>query len=172
MGLAGLLASADFPPRVYHAGSRPHQPVRSATSRTPRVVLFVADLLHPVDGLAVEFLLDGDVRHRAFWRGAVPMLLSWRKRDHIPGMNLFDRTSIALHEAATIRHNERLTQWMVVPSRAGARLGRALRPLRAARSVCLEQRLDAHLAGEPLPRSLAPRSRTVSPVVHVRLLPC
>ena len=29
------------------------------------LILFVADLFHPVDGLAVELFLDGDVRHAA-----------------------------------------------------------------------------------------------------------
>src|SRR5438046_9096105 len=56
------------------------------------LVLFAADLLHPAHDLAVEFLLDGEVRQRAVWRGAVPMFLSGRAGDHIPGMNLFDGT--------------------------------------------------------------------------------
>src|SRR5207249_1390068 len=122
MGLPGLLAYGPTSRREHtQVRSLPRQPVSSASSPTPRAVLFVADLLHPVDDLALEFLLDGDVRHRAVRRGAVPMLLSGRTRDHISGMNLFDRTSLALHEASTIRHNERLTQGMVVPSRECAR---------------------------------------------------
>ena len=171
MVLRGLLADRPTSRREHtHVGSLPRQPVSSALSPTPRAVLFVADLLHPVDDLALEFLLDGDVRHRAVRRGAVPMLLSGRTRDHISGMNLFDRTSLALHEASTLRHNERLTQGMVVPSRAGARLEGDPRTLRAARSTGLEQRLDADLTGEPLPRSFARRSRTASLDVHVRHL--
>src|SRR5947208_3182322 len=74
------------------------------------LVLFAADLLHPAHDLAVEFLLDGEVRQRAVWRGAVPMFLSGRAGDHIPGMNLFDGTPPALHKATTRRHDERLTQ--------------------------------------------------------------
>src|SRR5439155_2571923 len=76
------------------------------------LVLFAADLLHPAHDPAAEFLLDGDVRQRAVRRGAVPMFLSGRTRDHIPGMDLFDGTSPALHEATTRRHDERLTQRM------------------------------------------------------------
>jgi hypothetical protein len=32
---------------------------------SPSSVLLVGDVLEPVDSLAVELLLDGDVRHRA-----------------------------------------------------------------------------------------------------------
>ena len=48
-------------------------------------VLLVADLLHPVDGLAVERFLDGDVRHRRGRRRAVPVLLAGREPDHVAG---------------------------------------------------------------------------------------
>src|SRR6266699_3497747 len=41
-------------------------------------VLFVADLLHPVDHLSVEFLLDGDMGHGGGGRCAMPMLLARR----------------------------------------------------------------------------------------------
>src|SRR2546430_3448136 len=119
------------------------------------LVLFAAHLFHPAHDLPVEFLLDGEVRQRAVWRGTVPMFLSGRTRDHIPGMNLFDGTSPALHEATTRRHDERLTQRMGVPGRAGSRLERDVRTLRATRSGCLEQRLDTHLSGEPSRRSFA-----------------
>src|SRR2546422_11271441 len=122
---------------------------RRPPSHPELALLLVADLLHPVDHLAVEFLLDGDVRHRAVWRGAVPMLLSWRTGDHIPGMNLFDGSSPASHEAAAGRHDERLTQRMGMSGRPGAGLERDARALHAARSACSEQRVDAHLAGEP-----------------------
>src|SRR5437660_2093995 len=131
------------------------------------LVLFAAYLLHPAHDLAVEFLLDGEVRQRAIWRGAMPMFLSGRTRDHISGMNLFDATPPALHEAPTRRHDERLTQRMGVPGRAGSRLERDVRTLRATRSGCLEQRLDTHLTGEPFRRSFARRSRGTSLDVHV-----
>src|SRR2546421_9179402 len=36
-------------------------------------VLFVTDLLHPIDGLAVELFLNSNVRHGCGWRGTVPM---------------------------------------------------------------------------------------------------
>src|SRR6266487_2352249 len=87
-------------------------------------------------------------------------------------MDLFDGTSPALHEPAPGRHDERLTQWMGMPGRAGAGLERDPRTFRAPRRVCLEQRLDAHLADEPFRWSLARRSRAHSLNVHVlHLLP-
>src|SRR2546425_12004179 len=82
-------------------------------------------------------------------------------------MNLFDGTSPALHEAATRRHNQRLTQGMGMPRRAAAGLECDVRTLSAPRSACLEERFDAHLPGEPFLRSLARRSRTASLDVHV-----
>ena len=39
-------------------------------------VLFVTNLFHPVNGLAVELFLNGDVRHGCGRRGAVPVLLA------------------------------------------------------------------------------------------------
>src|SRR3954471_9134383 len=37
-------------------------------------ILLVADFFHPLDRLAVEFFLDGDVRHRSGGGCAVPVL--------------------------------------------------------------------------------------------------
>ena len=41
-----------------------------------RAVLLVADLFHPVDNLAVELFLNGDVRHGSGRRGPVSALLA------------------------------------------------------------------------------------------------
>src|SRR2546427_4189008 len=98
-------------------------------------VLLVADLFHPVDDLGVEFFLDGDVRHFAVRRGAMPMLLSRRTRDHVPRMNFLDGAFPALHEAAARGHNERLTLRMGMPGGSGARLERDARTLRPPRST-------------------------------------
>src|SRR5438132_544339 len=59
-------------------------PLCSARSRP---VLFVADLFHPVDGLAIETFHDGDVRHGGGCGGAVPMLLAGRAPDDVTGSN-------------------------------------------------------------------------------------
>src|SRR5437667_1017789 len=73
-------------------------------------ILFVADSLHPVSGLAVEPFLDGDVRHGRRRRGAVPVFLARRERDHVAGSNLLDRAAPALRASAARRHDEGLTQ--------------------------------------------------------------
>jgi hypothetical protein len=57
------------------------------------LVLFVADLFHPVNRFAVELFLNGDVRHRRRRRGAMPMLLARRELDHVTGPNFFDRAT-------------------------------------------------------------------------------
>src|SRR2546423_10743300 len=71
--------------------------------RTSRLVLFVADLFHPFDGLAVELFNNGDVRHRRRLSGAVPMLLTRRTPDNIAWPNFLFRTALALHPAASGR---------------------------------------------------------------------
>src|ERR1700737_634118 len=101
------------------------------------LVLFVAHFLHPVDGLAVQRLLNGDVGHRRSRRCAMPVLLTGLEPDYIPWTDLFDRPALALHPAAPEDDDQRLTQWMRVPCRARAGLegdGVAGRSRRGARS--------------------------------------
>ena len=89
-----------------------------------RFVLFVADLFQPVNRLAVELFLNGDVRHGRGGRGAVPMLLARRKPDDVTRPDFFDRTSPALRPSAAGGHDQSLTQRMRVPGGAGAGLKR------------------------------------------------
>jgi hypothetical protein len=57
------------------------------------LILFVADLFHPVDGLAVELFLNGDVRHGRGRRSTMPMLLARGEPDHVTRPDFFDRSS-------------------------------------------------------------------------------
>src|SRR5689334_8173077 len=120
-------------------------------------VLLVADLFHPVDGLAVELFLDGDVRHRRGGRCTVPMLLARREPDHVAGTDLLGRTAVALYPAATRRDDQGLAQRVGVPRGAGARLERDAGPGDARRVGRLEQRVHANRPGEIVRRSLAGR---------------
>src|SRR6185369_2353071 len=68
---------------------------RSCSGRSCRAlwraaVVVVAHLLHPLDRLAVELLLDGDVSHRGRRRRAVPVLLAARDPDHVARTDLLD----------------------------------------------------------------------------------
>jgi hypothetical protein len=87
-------------------------------------VLFVADFFHPVNGLAVEAFLNGDVRHGRSGRGAVPVFLPRRKPDHVPPMNVLDRPTPALNPAEARRHVQRLAQRVGVPGGSRSRLER------------------------------------------------
>jgi len=78
-------------------------------------ILVVGDHFHPFDDLAVEIFLNGDMRHGGGWRRAMPMLLARREPDHIAGMNLFNRTGLALRLAAAGCDNQGLTERMCVP---------------------------------------------------------
>src|SRR5207253_4611221 len=101
-------------------------------------VLFVAHLFHPVDDLAIERFLNGDVCHCRGWRGAMPMFLVRRKRDDIPRTDFFDRATLALRSTAARCHDQGLPQRMRVPRGASTGLKRHTRPGRAGWSFCLE----------------------------------
>src|SRR6266851_9870458 len=73
-------------------------------------VLLVADLFHPVHGLAVELFLNGDVRHGGGRPSAVPMLLTRWKPDHVTGPDVLGWRSPALRETTASRHEQRLTK--------------------------------------------------------------
>jgi hypothetical protein len=61
------------------------------------LVLFVADLLHPFDDLAIEILLNGDMRYRRGRRGAMPMLFIRWAPDDVARSNLDFWTAFALY---------------------------------------------------------------------------
>src|SRR5206468_15769 len=110
------------------------------------LVLFVADLFHPLDDFTVELLLNGDVRHGGRGRGAMPMLLAGGKPDHVARPTLLDRFTPPLRPARSEHHNQstphaireleerfgvRLlarTTRSVAPTDAGAQLVARLRP--------------------------------------------
>src|SRR5712691_8817789 len=129
-------------------------------------ILLVADFLHPVDGLAVEPFLNGDVRHGCRGRRAVPMLLARRERDHVAGSNLLDRAAPALRAAAARGDDERLAERMRMPRRSRARLKRDTGGDHACRLDGLEQRVDPYRAGEVFGGALPRRLRSASFDVH------
>src|SRR5437764_13932340 len=88
---------------------------------SPSSVLLVRDVFEPVDRLAVELLLDGDVRHRRGRGRAVPVLFARRKPHDITRANLFNRSAPALDAAGPGCHDQCLTQWMGVPGGSCAR---------------------------------------------------
>jgi hypothetical protein len=47
------------------------------------MVLFVADLLHPIDDLPIELFLNGDTRRGRCRRRAMPVLFPSREPHHI-----------------------------------------------------------------------------------------
>ena len=45
--------------------------------------MLIADLFHPIDGLAIELFLNSDVGHGRSRGGTVPMLFVWRNPGHV-----------------------------------------------------------------------------------------
>ena len=101
-------------------------------------VLFVTDLFHPVDRLAVQRFLNGDMRHRGRWGSAMPMLLTGRKPNHIAWPNFLDRTALTLRPPKAGRDDQRLTEWMRMPGSARTGLERDA----GATNACWVRRLE------------------------------
>src|SRR5438132_629634 len=87
-------------------------------------ILFVADLFHPVNRLAVQRLLNSDMNHRGRWRRAMPMLLVGFKPNDIAGSDFFNLPAPTLNPPKAGRDDQRLTEWMRMPGGAGARFER------------------------------------------------
>src|SRR4051812_48079378 len=117
-----------------------------ATEAALRAVLLVSNLFHPVNGFAVERLLDGNMRQSGSRRCAVPVLLTRLEPDHVSRMNLLDRATVALHPAAACRDDQDLAERMGVPRRARARLKGDRVASRTRRRVCSEQGVDPYRA--------------------------
>jgi len=94
-------------------------PRRASSSRDhlgrDGAVFLVCDMFEPVDGLSAEPLLDGDVRHRGRWAGAVPMYLARREPDDITRPDCLNRPAFTLDEAGAGRHDQGLPERVGVP---------------------------------------------------------
>ena len=89
--------------------------------RSPAVLL-VADLFHPVGGLAVETFHNGDVRHGRGCRGSMPVFLTRRDPDDIPLPDFLDLTAPLLNPAGASRHDQGLAERVAVPRCPGTGL--------------------------------------------------
>src|SRR6185312_2788560 len=118
-------------------------------------VLLLGDLLEPVDGLAVEHLIDGDVSHRGLDGGAMPVLFAGREPDDVAGPNFLDWSAPALHATDARGDDQRLPEGMGVPGGSGTRLERDLSSLGTSGFGRAEKRVDPDGSGEPVGRTLA-----------------
>ena len=114
------------------------------------LILFVAHVLHPIDGFAIELLLNREMRHCGSWCCAVPMFLARRKPDNIAWADFLDRSTPVLRPATAGSDNQRLAERMRMPRRACARFEGDLRTNHARRIGCRKQRVHTHGAGEPV----------------------
>src|SRR4051812_15478309 len=69
-------------------------------------VLLVGDLLHPLDNLAIEVFLDGEVGHRGRRRRAMPVSLARRDPDHVSWPDFLDRSALDLYPPDAGRHDQ------------------------------------------------------------------
>src|SRR5258708_22821736 len=121
------------------------------------LILFITDLFHPGNGLAIKLFLKSDMGYGSGWRSAMPVFLRRRAPDHVPWMNLLDRTIPALRAAAPSGHEQGLAQRVGVPSSASTRLECHTGTLHTRRIGYLKQRITADRTGKILSRSFARR---------------
>jgi hypothetical protein len=133
---------------------------RHLTARSAPV-LFISDVLHPLDHLAVKRFLNGDMSHRGRRRGAVPMFFVRRKPYDIARPDFLNRTAFALRPAQARRDDQCLTERMCMPRGASTRLECDACATHARRSKtrrgelrCLEQRINPNVSCEPFRGSL------------------
>jgi hypothetical protein len=107
-------------------------------------------MFHPVDGLAVQPFLNGDVGHGGVGSGAVPMLLSGREPDYVAGVNLFDGATFVLRPSAACGDDEGLAERVGVPCspRAGLEGDAGAGDKRRIRG--LKEGVNADGAGKPI----------------------
>src|SRR5213082_3078270 len=85
-----------------------------------------------------------------------------------PGRIFSIGVALALNPAKTGRDNQRLTEWMCMPGSASTRLEGDACATNASRFGCLEQRINANRAGEPIGWSFGGTLRTTSFYLHLR----
>src|SRR5580704_4349695 len=150
-------ASRRSPPRRQRTGLR--GPATAGSRYTDcRLVLVVADILQPIDVLAVERFLHGDVNHDGCRAGAVPMLLVRRNPDHVAGANFPRLAAPHLHPADPGRDAQRLAEGMSVPMGPRPRLETHQARADARRGWRLDDRVLPDGAGERVGRPPARRS--------------
>jgi len=123
-------------------------------------------MLHPIHSLAVELLLDCNVRYRCRRRRSVPVLLSGSEPDNVTRPYLLDWTAPALRPSAPRSNNQYLPKRMRVPSGSCARLKSdtcAHHPSRIRRG---KQRIDPYRTSEPVGWSLTRRLGPASLYLH------
>ena len=82
------------------------------------LVLFVADLFHPLDSFTVEIFLNGDMRHTRGCRSSMPVFLTRRDPDDITLPDFLDLTAPLLNPAGAGRHDQYLAERVGVPCSA------------------------------------------------------
>ena len=94
--------------------------------------------------------------------GAAPVqvFLVRRKPDYIARSNLLDGSAVALRPPKPRCNNQRLTEWMRMPGRAGTRLEANACATDTRRSRRLESGIDSDATCEPVCRSKRQSART------------
>jgi hypothetical protein len=171
----------------YNPGFRPRQPtlvskVRRwrARSSSPILVLYkgmvllIGDVLHPVESLAVEFLLNSDMRHSAGCSGPVPVPFTGRNQATSPGRISSTGPSGRCSQPSPAVTISVCPSGSVCHAVRGPDSNLTLAPETRAGIGPVGQRIDAYASGEPIGRSFQGRLRADSddPYMISPLLSC
>src|SRR5438067_9627269 len=129
-------------------------------------IFLVADLLHPLDHLAVERLLKRDVGHWAVGRGAVPVAAAGRAEDDVAGADFLPRLARALVPAGAGDDDQSLAERVRVPGRARPGGEAHQGAGKARRIVARELPFDGDFAGEVFGRAFDRRLAAAADDVH------
>src|SRR3569833_1560512 len=88
--------------------------------RSGGLIFLIADLLHPVNDLAVECFLNSNLSHGCGRRGAMPVFLAGRAADHIARPDHDRGFTPTLCDPHACSDDERLPEGMRVPGAPGA----------------------------------------------------
>src|SRR6185503_13027931 len=123
------------------------------------------------DVLATLVLLHGNMLERVLRCRSVPMFFTRRNPDCVAGADFTYRTSPGLHTTNPRRDKKSLSEWMRMPSRAGARFKTHPRGSDSGRIGCLDDRILPNRPGETWRAHPSRGPRSASDNIHADVSP-
>src|SRR5215471_3442383 len=125
-------------------------------------VLLVGDFFKPFAAVAVPQFHDRDVSHCCIRRRSVPVLDSRRNPNDVALLDLLNRSSPLLNPARACRHDQDLTEHMLMPGSPSSGLERHAPAEHVRRIAHREERLNLYGTSEALSGTLVCLSRAAA----------
>src|SRR2546430_1080384 len=128
---------------------------------SPRAILLVRNLLHPIDVPAIDSFLNGDVTHGIGRGCTMPVLHARRNPHHVARLDLALLAAPVLNPARSGGDDQNLPGGVRVPGAARAGLEGHMARAHARLRTSAHERVDHHGARERLGRAFAGRAGSV-----------